>query len=45
MSYSDQLIQVNGEVCAAFNSTWIKQATMQKQPNPKTTDIKPLGAC
>lgn len=45
MSYSDQLTQVNGEICAAFNSTWIKQATEQKQPNLKTIDIKPLGSC
>lgn len=43
MSYTDQLIQVNEEICATFNSSWIKQATMQKQPNPKTIDIKPLG--
>lgn len=41
MSYSDQLIKVNGEICAAFNSIWIKQAMMQKQLNPKPVDIKP----
>lgn len=44
MSYGDQLIEVNGETCA-FNSIWIKQAMMQKQPNPKTADSKPLGTC
>lgn len=43
MSYGDQLIEVNGETCAAFNSIWIKQAVMQKQPNPKAVDNKPLG--
>lgn len=45
MSYSDQLIKINRETHAAFNSIWIKQAMMQNQPNPERLDIEPLGTC
>lgn len=45
MSYGDELIKVNGEIRAAFNSIWSKQAMMQKQPSPKPVDIEPLGTC